>query len=185
MSAPANIQILGDIEFTSDIAVDPETGVATFTFTMPTASVLVTPAFQKISTLYFDPADRTNLMEIKVGDDKVNVKDSKTVKIDKVEGVIEGTPVKLTANTGYKFRKVEAKKGAADVYLTVGNITLLITGCTTWEQVIAKNSDKIKKSLSDDVEPLDGSAFLRKDTDTVKITHTVYPNATDYNWYEM
>jgi len=178
--APGNIQILGDVTLTKSTTAEN-----TWTFTMPAASVLVSAAYLKSSTLYFDPADRTNLMEIKVGDDKVNVKDSKTVKIEKVEGVIEGTPVSLTANTGYKFRKVEVKKGAADVYLTVGNITLLITGCTTWEQVIAKNSDKIRKSLSDDVETVDGSAFLRKGTDIVKITHTVYPNATDYNWYEM
>ena len=37
-SAPANIQILGDIEFTSGIPVD-EQGVATFTFTTPAAKV--------------------------------------------------------------------------------------------------------------------------------------------------
>ena len=108
-----------------------------------------------------------------------------TLTEGKVTGLKMGQQVKMTAAQGYKFRKVEAKKGGAEVSITVGNVTLLVTGCTTWEQVIAKNSDKIKKSLSDDVETVDGFAFLRKGTDIVKITHTVDPNATDYNWYEM
>ena len=108
-----------------------------------------------------------------------------TLTEGKVTGVKMGQQVKMTAKTGYKLKKVEVKKGGAEVSITVDNVTLLVTGCTTWEQVIAKNSDKIRKSRSDDVETVDGSAFLRKGTDIVKITHTVDPNATDYNWYEM
>ena len=92
--------------------VKRENGVFTYTFEMPASSVKVKAEYLKSSTLYFDPAGKTNLMEIKVNDDKVNVEDGKTVKIEKVEKVTEGTPVKLTANTGYKFRKVEVKKGA-------------------------------------------------------------------------
>ena len=88
-------------------------GVATYTFVMPASNVKVKGAYKKLSTLYFDPADRTNLMEVKVDGIVRNLEDSKTVKIEKVEKVIEGTEITLTANTGYKFRKVEVKKKGA------------------------------------------------------------------------
>ena len=88
-------------------------GVATYTFVMPASNVRVTPKYQKLSTLYFDPADKTNLMKVKKAGIPVNLDENdKTVKIEKVEGVIEGTEITLTANTGYKFRKVEVKKKA-------------------------------------------------------------------------
>ena len=108
-SGPTKVDILNTVPLTY-VSTDAQ-GVATFTFSMPASSVRVKGAYKKVSTLYFDPAGKTELMEIKVGDDKVNVKDSKTVKIEKVERVLEGTPVNLKANLGYKFRKVEVKKG--------------------------------------------------------------------------
>lgn len=101
------IPVLGDVDMTPVANQDN-----TWTFKMPSASVAVSAEYQKISTLYFDPADKTDLMKVTVGSDEVNVEDNKTVKIQKVENVLEGTAVNLTANTGYKFRKVEVKKGA-------------------------------------------------------------------------
>ena len=109
ISGPTKVDILNTVPLTY-VSTDAQ-GVATFTFNMPASSVRVKGAYKKVSTLYFDPAGKTNLMEIKVGDDKVNVKDSKTVKIEKVERVLEGTPVNLKATPGYKFRKVSVKKG--------------------------------------------------------------------------
>ena len=93
-------------------------GVAIYTFTMPASNVRVTGAYMKLSTLYFDPADRTNLMKVNVGSyGDVNLEDGKTVKIDKVEDILEGAEITLTANTGYKFRKVEVKKKGASTPL--------------------------------------------------------------------
>ncbi len=42
----------------------------------------------------------------------------KTVTEGKLQGVKMGSEVKVKANTGYKFRKVEVKKGAPDVKIT-------------------------------------------------------------------
>jgi hypothetical protein len=111
-------------------------GVATYTFVMPASNVRVAPKYLKSSTLYFDPAGKTNLMEVKVGTTVRNVEDSKTVKIEKVEKVTEGTPVKLTANTGYKFRKVEVKKGGGTKILTIGTRQLTYVEGETWKDAI-------------------------------------------------
>ena len=143
-AAGARRNVQGDVPILGDVTLTAvETAENTWTFQMPAANVKVKGAYLKSSTLTFDPADKTNLMEVKVGDDKVNVKDSKTVKIEKVEGVIEGTPVKLTANTGYKFRKVEVKKGAAKT-ITIGDMELTYADGDSWETIVGKNSDKIK-----------------------------------------
>ena len=100
-------------------------GVAIYTFTMPASNVKVKGAYLKLSTLYFDPADRTNLMKVNVGSyGDVNVEDGKTVKIDKVEDILEGAEITLTANTGYKFRKVEVKKGDAAPAATLQSLTI-------------------------------------------------------------
>lgn len=119
-------------------------GVAIYTFTMPASNVKVKGAYKKISTLYFDPADKTNLMQVKVDDYDVNVEDGKTVKIEKEEDILEGTPVTLTANTGYKFRKVEVKKGSAAKTITIGDVELTYADGDNWQTIVGKNSDKIK-----------------------------------------
>lgn len=102
--AANNIQILGDVTFTST-SYNETTGVYTCTFTMPSANVLVSTAYKKMGTLYFDPADKTDLMEVKVGDEV------KAPANGKLRRILEGTPVKLTANKGYQLRKVVVKKG--------------------------------------------------------------------------
>lgn len=123
---------------------EDENGVFTYSFTMPASNVKVKAEYLKVSTLYFDPAEKTNLMEVKVDGIVRNVEDSKTVKIEKVEKVTEGAPVKLTANTGYKFRKVEVKKGSAAKTITIGDMELTYADGDNWQTIVGKNSDKIK-----------------------------------------
>ena len=107
--APANITILGDITLTKSTTAEN-----TWTFTMPAASVLVGTGYKKVSNLAFKPADKTNLITVEV-DNVVKNRDpqdaTKNVNIRRVQNLLEGNAVKLTANTGYKFRKVEVKKG--------------------------------------------------------------------------
>ena len=93
--------------------VNKENGVWTFTFTQPASSVRISPKYLKVSTLYFNPADKTELMEVKV-DGKV----ANPIQEGKITPVLENTPVNLKANRGYKFRKVEVKKApfAANEY---------------------------------------------------------------------
>jgi hypothetical protein len=56
----------------------------------------------------------------------------------KLQGVKMGSEVKLKANTGYKFRKVEVKKGSALKTLTVGDVTIYYAEGDTWQQAIER-----------------------------------------------
>ena len=111
--APGNITILGDVTLTKSTTAEN-----TWTFTMPAASVLVSAGYIKSSTLYFDPADKTNLVKVTVDGTDRNLNGSKTVKIKRVDNVLEGTAVTLTANQGYKFRKVQVTKTDNGLKLT-------------------------------------------------------------------
>ncbi len=111
--APGNIQILGDVTLTKSTTAEN-----TWTFQMPAASVLVSAGYIKSSTLYFDPADKTNLVKVTVDGTDRNLNGSKTVKIKRVDNVLEGTAVSLKANDGYKFRKVQVTKTDNGLKLT-------------------------------------------------------------------
>ena len=69
-----------------------------------------------------------------------------TVTDGKIQGVKMGSEVKMTAAQGYKFRKVEVKKGgaAAAKTITIGDMELTYADGDTWETIVSKNSDKIK-----------------------------------------
>jgi len=87
----------------------------------------------------------TNTIE----DGKATVKvdgTAKTLDADhKVKGVKIGKPVTVEAKTGYKFRKVEVKKGsAAAKTITIGDMELTYADGDNWETIVSKNSDKIK-----------------------------------------
>ena len=139
-AAPDNM----DIKTTVDLKYERKTleGVAIYTFKMPASNVRVTGAYMKLSALNFDPADKTNLMLVNTstyGD--VNLEDGKTVKIEKIEEILEGAEINLTANTGYKFKTIEVKKG------TVGSGNVDVTtnaaeeGATFTEATFAMPAD--------------------------------------------
>ena len=67
-----------------------------------------------------------------------------TVTEGKLQGVKMGTKVTINAKQGYKFRKVEVKKGAAGKTITIGDMELTYADGDTWEAIVSKNSDKIK-----------------------------------------
>jgi len=65
----------------------------------------------------------------------------KTVTEGKLQGVKMGSEVKLKANTGYKFRKVEVKKGSALKTLTVTGVatkSINYAEGDTWQQAIER-----------------------------------------------
>ena len=99
--AAPNIDVLGNI------ALTPVDGaqVPTWTFEMPPSSVEVSATYKKVSTLYFDPADKLSLVTVEKDGTAVTPTDGK------LTDVLEGSAIKMTAATGYKFRKVEVKKG--------------------------------------------------------------------------
>lgn len=110
---PEDITILGDVTL-QFVNTDTQTGARTYSFTMPSASVLVSTAYKKMGTLYFDPADKTDLMEVKVGDEV------KAPANGRLRRILEGTAVKLTANKGYQLRKVVVKKNVP-IALNINN----------------------------------------------------------------
>ena len=61
-----------------------------------------------------------------------------TVTEGKLQGVKMGSEVKVKANTGYKFRKVEVKKAEALKTLTVKGMQLKYVEGDTWQQAIER-----------------------------------------------
>ena len=107
----------------------------------------------------------------------------------KLKAVKMGSEVKLKANNGYKFRKVEVKKTPTSLTITNGgqfSTRLDIAGCTTWDEVIDKNSDKIMKTDAGDIYSQTNQYPLRKGDGQNKVyvnaSDPFDPNATDYNW---
>ena len=77
-----------------------------------------------------------------------------TVTEGKLEGVKMGSEVKVKANTGYKFRKVEVKKGSALKTLTVTGVvtkSIYYAEGDTWQQAIERpeNADSDWSVLGD------------------------------------
>ena len=109
-SAPDNIQILGDIEFTSGIPVD-EQGVATFTFTMPAANVLLKEGYLATSNLYLSKdalADKANIA-VTAGETTVEFDDDGK----STTTVTEGSTVTTKYNGSKKIIGVKAVKKSA------------------------------------------------------------------------
>ena len=90
--------------------------------------------------LTFSPAPVSNAT-VTVGGTAATAEQLNTGKIEKVG---TGTEIKLKAATGYKFRKVEVKKGDAAKTITIGDVELTYADGDTWETIVSKNSDKIK-----------------------------------------
>ena len=67
----------------------------------------------------------------------------KTVTEGKLEGVKMGSEVKVKANTGYKFRKVEAKKGGPKT-ITIDDVVLVYEDGDTWEKIKDRNPGKVE-----------------------------------------
>ena len=64
-----------------------------------------------------------------------------TVTEGKLEGVKMGSEVKLKAKQGYKFRKVEVKKGGPTKTIKIEGIELIYSEGDKWEKIVEKNPD--------------------------------------------
>jgi len=115
-AAGARRNVQGDVPFLGDVTLTAvETAENTWTFQMPAANVKVKAEYLKISTLTFDPADKTDLMEVKVGDETVTPDQE-----GKLTEILEGLPVKLTAKQGYKFSEYSNGKAYGICYYNNG-----------------------------------------------------------------
>ena len=116
-------------------------------FTMGDDDFILTATFSDEYDLAFEAL---NANTIESGKATVKVGDTdKTADIQdgKLTGVKYGQTVTIKAKNGYKFKKVEAKKGAAAAAaktITIGDVELTYADGDTWETIVSKNSDKIK-----------------------------------------
>ena len=69
--------------------------------------------------------------------------EQKTVTEGKLEGVKMGTEVKVKAKDGYKFRKVEAKKGGPKT-ITIEDVVIVYEDGDTWEKIKDRNPGKVE-----------------------------------------
>ena len=60
----------------------------------------------------------------------------------KLQGVKMGSEVKLKAATGYKFRKVEVKKGAKTLSVTIKGRTIIFVAGDSWEDALKYPENK-------------------------------------------
>lgn len=105
-----------------------------------------------------------------------------TVTEGKLQGVKMGSEVKMTAKDGYKFRKVEVKKGVAKTFNCDGYILIYEDG-DTWTKVVEKNPDKIH-FWGEWIENVDSTGILNdSDGNGVKGSDIVDPNE-GYYWGE-
>ena len=144
--------------------------------------ICATPLKVEVLSNKFDIAlNAANANTIEAGKATVKVGETAAeVKEGKLTGVKMGSKVTITAKDGYKFRKAEAKKGIVKL-LTIGEVTLDITGCTTWQDVIFKNYTKIESSVGY-VWTRGGSFILKNASGNVSTDAVVDPNATYYYW---
>ena len=88
----------------------------------------------------------------------------------------------LKAKRGYVIDQVEVKKTETKVEITVDDVTLDITGCLTWVEVVAKNSDKIE-CPGNGVKKLGTSYFLTYKSNEQRVVKTEAPKADEeYYW---
>ena len=100
----------------------------------------------------------------------------------KLQGVKMGSEVKLEANPGYKFRKVEVKKSAALLTLSVCGETIYYVEGETWAEAIQNHPTENQGwEISDGDVNHDNFGFLLQNDDWVPGTAKIDPNASyDY-----
>ena len=106
--------------------------------------------------------------------------EQKTVNEGKLEGVKMGTEVKVKAKDGYKFRKVEAKKGGL-LSITIGGATtatIYYVEGETWAQAIQNHpTENSAWSFDQDGSITGNGNYLFAGDDFVYKSHTINPNA--------
>ena len=174
-------------------APDGEDATLDNTFDNTVPACLTVPVRSNKFDLTLKAANANTIDATQASKGTVTVKEGTGAAVDKTGDITDGqlkavkmgSEVKLKANNGYKFRKVEVKKDKKTLTITNGNqfsTPLDITGCTTWNEVIAKNPDMIQKDEDGYIHAKNGSYVLTKGGADVIADNPVDPNATDYKW---
>ena len=125
----------------------PDGQEATDKNTFNDSEICTTPIKVEVLSNKFDITfNAANANTIEAGKATVKVGETAAeVKEGKLTGVKMGSKVTITAKQGYKFRKVEGKDAAAAKTITIGDVELTYADGDTWETIVSKNSDKIKR----------------------------------------
>ena len=110
-----------------------------------------------------------------------------TVTDGKLQGVKMGSEVKLKANPGYKFRKVEVKKKAALLSIQIGGATtatIYYVEGETWAQAIQNHPEENSAWGIDQDGSISGNGvYVFANDDFVYSNHTIDPNANySFQW---
>ncbi len=151
----ADVPTAKDITVGSDVLVwyyikgadTPEGEEATAENTFNDSEICATPITVTVLSNKFDINFKAaNDNTIEAGKATVTVdSEQKTLTDGKLPEVKMGSEVKVKAKDGYKFRKVEAKKGGLKTFNCDGTVLVYEDG-DTWADVIARNPDKISQS---------------------------------------
>ena len=117
---------------------------------------------------------------VKVGDEAAEVKEGK------LTGVKMNSKVTVTAKDGYKFRKVEVKKGAALLSFEIGGhvtATIYYVEGETWEQAIQNHPTENSVWKIDHGYISGNGVSLFVGNDFVSPNSTINPNADYHLWW--
>ena len=105
-----------------------------------------------------------------------------TVTDGKLKAVKMGSEVKMTAKQGYKFRKVEVKKGGALLTLSVCGETIYYAKGETWAEAIQNHPTENQGwEIFDGVVTHENLGYLFQNDDFVPGTAKIDPNASYSN----
>lgn len=162
----------------------PDDEEATEENTFNDSEICATPLTVNILTNKFDITfNAANANTIEAGKATVSVGGTaKTVTDGKLQGVKMGSEVKMTAKQGYKFRKVEAKKKASLLTLSVCGETIYYAEGETWAEAIQNHPTENQGwEISGGDVSHDNLGFLLQNDNFVPGTAKIDPNASyDY-----
>ena len=123
----------------------PDGEKATAENTFNDSEICATPLTVTLLSNKFDiqfKAANANTIEagkatVKVGDEAAEVKEGK------LTGVKMNSKVTVTAKDGYKFRKVEVKKGGPKT-ITIEDVVIVYEDGDTWEKIVERNPGKVE-----------------------------------------
>ena len=123
----------------------PEGEKATAENTFNDSEICATPIVVTVLSNKFDiQFNAANDNTIEAGKATVTVGGTaETVTEGKLEGVKMGSEVKVKAKDGYKFHKVEVKKGGLKTITIGGEVVLVYEDGDTWEKIKDRNPDKV------------------------------------------
>ena len=185
----ADVPTAKDITAAGDVLVwyyikgadTPDGQTATAENTFNDSEICATPITVTVLSNKFDiQFNAANDNTIEAGKATVTVGGTAaTVTEGKLEGVKMGSEVKVTAKDGYKFRKVEVKKG--------GLLSIVITGMTeatiyyvegeTWEQAIQNHPEENSAWKIDHGNITGNNVYVSAGGNLVSPNDTIDPNA--------